>query len=74
MVQVYGKPQCIQCEYTKKRMDANDGPYEYHDVTADDQARMIVEQSGQMQLPFVIADDESWHGFKDDKIKKLAIH
>lgn len=72
MVQVYGKPQCVQCEYTQKRLEKDHIPYEYHDITAEPEAKKIVEQSGKMQLPLVIADGESWHGLKVDRIAALS--
>lgn len=76
MVQVYGKPGCVQCEYTKKKLDENGIPFEYHDVTKDDTAREVVEGSGYTQLPFVVADvndqDKMWHGFSLDRIRALS--
>jgi glutaredoxin-like protein NrdH len=76
VVQVYGKEECVQCEYTKKKLDENGIPYEYHDITKDEIARQVVEGSGYSQLPFVVADindqDKMWHGFSPDKIKALA--
>lgn len=72
MVQVYGKPQCVQCEYTKKRLDAADIPYEYHDITAEPEAMKVVEQTGKLQLPLVIAGDQTWHGLSPDRIAALS--
>lgn len=76
MVRVYGKPQCVQCEYTKKKLEANEIPYVYHDITADDEARQLVEETGRTQLPMVIAETESktqmWYGFSPDKIRALS--
>lgn len=72
MVQVYGKPECVQCEHTCKQLDKKDIPYEYHDVTNEPEAMTVVEQTGKLQLPLVIAGDQSWHGFKIDQIRALA--
>lgn len=72
MVQVYGKPACGGCVATKKALEKVEVPYEYHDITADEQARQIVEQSGQLQLPLVIVGDDSWHGFRPDRVKALV--
>lgn len=75
MVRVYGKSECVQCEYTKKKLEENNIPYVYHDVTADEQAMQVVEGSGYTQLPFVVANvndqDKMWHGFSPDKISAL---
>lgn len=72
MVRVYGKPQCVQCEYTKKRLDAADIPYEYHDITEEPEAKKVVEQTGRLTLPLVVAGDQSWHGLSPDRIQALA--
>ena len=73
MVHVYGKPDCVQCKYTNKKLEAEGLQYEYHDITADEQARQIVEESGKAQLPYVVAGDQSWHGLSPDKIKSLKL-
>jgi glutaredoxin-like protein NrdH len=71
MVRVYGKPQCVQCEYTKKKLDEKKIPYVYHDITAEPEARKLVEQTGMLQLPLVVAGEQSWHGLSPDKINAL---
>lgn len=75
-VDVYGKPGCVQCKYTKERLEAEGHEVHYHDITKDPVARQVVEGSGYSQLPFVVADvndqDKMWHGLKVDKIKALA--
>jgi glutaredoxin-like protein NrdH len=73
VVQVYGKEECVQCKYTVKKLDENGIPYQYHDITKDDKARKIVEQSGRTQLPYVVpSETDSWHGFRPDHIKALT--
>lgn len=71
MVQVYGKPDCVQCKYTTKKLEEAEVPYEYRDITVDAAARKVVEQSGKLQLPYVVAGEQSWHGLSPDKIKSL---
>ena len=75
MVRVYGKPACVQCDYTKKKLDENGIPYTYHDVTVDEQARKFVQETGKTQLPVVVArldtKSQMWHGFSPDKITAL---
>ena len=71
-VEVYGKPGCVQCEYTDKLLKKEGHEVHYHDITADDQARQIVEQSGKTQLPLVVAGDQAWHGMSPDRIRALA--
>jgi len=71
-VEVYGKPECVQCEYTCKKLAENGIDYNYHDATVEPEARQVVEASGRMQMPFVVAGDKSWHGFSPDKIRAIA--
>lgn len=75
-VDVYGKPKCVQCEYTNKLLRKEGHEVQYHDITKDEVARQIVEGSGYTQLPYVVAhlndQDEIWHGLRPDRIKGLA--
>jgi glutaredoxin-like protein NrdH len=75
MVRVYGKEECIQCSWTKKRLEKHNIPYVYHDIEADEQARKVVEEVGRLQLPLVVArldtKTQSWNGFSPDKIDAL---
>ena len=71
-VDVYGKPGCVQCKYTNKKLEEDGHEVRYHDITEDQEARQVVEQSGQLALPLVVAGDKSWHGFSPDRIKALA--
>lgn len=71
-VEVYGKPGCVQCKYTNKLLTKDGHNVKYHDITQDPKARQVVEDTGKMQLPLVVAGDKSWHGMNPDKIKALA--
>ena len=71
-VEVYGKPGCVQCKYTNKMLEKEGHEVRYHDITADEQARQIVEQSGKTALPLVVAGDQTWNGMSPDRIKALA--
>lgn len=71
-VTVFGKPGCVQCEYTEKRLTAEGVPFKTVDVMADDDGYSRVQASGKTQLPMVIAGEDVWHGFRPDKIKALV--
>lgn len=70
-VTVYTKPSCPQCTMTKKTMDSLGINYETVDVTEDQAAYDKVVALGFMSAPVVIAGDESWAGFRPDRIKAL---
>lgn len=71
-VQVYSKPGCVQCEYTEKKLDELHIPHSTIDVTHDPAAYSAVMASGHLQMPMVVAGDQTWHGFHIDKIKAIA--
>jgi glutaredoxin len=70
-VNVYGRADCVQCEWTQKLLRNIELPFRYFDIDADEAAMKIVEESGKMQLPYVVAGDQSWHGLSPDRIKAL---
>lgn len=71
---VYGRPGCIQCEYTRKWFDKLGVEHTYINVSSDHEAASYVRDSAQSPtLPFVeVGDDISWSGFKLDLIRELA--
>lgn len=79
-ITIYTKPGCVQCKYTMKHLDEakpNPVPYKAIDVTTDPAAAKVVENSGKTILPYVTVEKngkliDSWHGFKDDKVKGLT--
>jgi glutaredoxin-like protein NrdH len=70
-IAVYSRPECVQCDYTKKLLDGIPLSYTEFDIDADPAARKMVEDSGKTQLPMVVAGDQVWHGFKPAKIRAL---
>lgn len=71
-ITVYGKPDCVQCEYTTKELKRKHLPYTYFDVTEDEVARKVVLDSGKTQLPMVVVEGrEPWFGFRPQMIRDL---
>lgn len=73
MVHVYGKPGCVQCKFTMKKLDDLGVPYQDHDVTVEPEAEAIVRATGRLELPLVVAGEQSWHGYRPDHLKSLAL-
>ena len=69
---VYTKPQCPQCEQTKKWLEGKGIPFETRDVTADMGAREEALALGYTAAPVVVAGTEHWSGFRLDRLKALA--
>ncbi len=69
---VYTKPACVQCRATMRALDKAEIPYEVVDITVDNGAREYVMALGYLQAPVVENGDETWSGFRPDRIKRLA--
>jgi glutaredoxin-like protein NrdH len=72
MITVYSKPACVQCEQTKKLLSKNGLEFDVIDITQDPDAYDKVVSMGFMSAPVVITDNDSWAGFKPDKINGLV--
>ena len=71
-VTVYTKPQCVQCDATKRALTSNRIEYETVDVTENAAALARVKELGYAQAPVVVTSQDHWSGFRPDKIKALA--
>jgi glutaredoxin-like protein NrdH len=72
MTVVYTKPNCVQCDQTKKMLDKNGVEYTTVDITQDQEAYDKVVSMGFMSAPVVISGVHSWSGFKPDLINSLV--
>lgn len=71
-ITVYSKPQCVQCNATKRALDKQGLDYEIVDMSVDAAALEYVKSLGYAQAPVVMAGDQHWAGYRPDLIKKLA--
>jgi glutaredoxin-like protein NrdH len=80
-ITVYTKPECNNCDQTKRRLNKHGIEYETVDVTEDDAAREFVTDGlGYRQMPVVVVEEttengtrlEHWSGFRIDALDKLA--
>lgn len=75
-ITVYGKPSCVQCNATYKRLDKHGLPYRVVDVSVDEQAREYVMALGYLGAPVVLVNRDGeldhWSGFVDRRIDALA--
>lgn len=70
-VTVYSKPECVQCDMTKRLMDKEGIEYESVDVLEDVEAMERIRSLGFSSVPVVICGDQSWAGFRAERIKGL---
>lgn len=73
-VTVYTKPNCVQCNATKRSLDKIGIEYDTVDITEDDAALQRLIDLGFQAAPVVVVDggSESWAGYQPDKISALA--
>ena len=73
MITVYTKPNCVQCDMTKKFLDNEGLKYSLEDITApENKAQLeyfLVE--GYMAAPIVVTDKKTWSGYQIDNLKEL---
>ncbi|MGY4101960.1 glutaredoxin domain-containing protein [Nocardia sp. R16R-3T] len=70
-ITVYIKPQCPQCDATKRTLDNLGFAYQVVDVTQDPAARQRLVDMGFQGAPVVEAGDIRFSGFRPDKLKML---
>ncbi|OMH36870.1 glutaredoxin-like protein NrdH [Tersicoccus sp. Bi-70] len=71
-VTVYTKPACVQCNATYRALDKKGVVYQSVDISQDPQALEELKAMGYLQAPVVVTDDDSWSGFRPDKIATIA--
>jgi glutaredoxin-like protein NrdH len=71
-VVVYSTQKCGQCKMTYKDLERHNVNYEVIDVSGDENMMGKLREMGFKQFPVVMAGEESWNGFRPDKIKALA--
>ena len=69
MVKLFSKPSCYQCEATKKYLNNRNVLYEEIDVSGDSSE---LEKLGFRSVPVVVTSEESWFGFRPEKLQHLS--
>ncbi len=72
MVTVYTNPNCTQCEQTKKFLDKEGIEYDVISFVDDTEALKRFIDMGFKAAPIVVTDNDTWSGFKIDKLKGLV--
>lgn len=70
---VYSKPNCMQCQFTKKYLENKGIPFKEKDIDQDVEAVDEVKKMGFSSLPVVIAEGiEAFNGFRPEMLNRLA--
>ena len=77
MIKVYSKPKCVQCEMTKKFLEANNVEFEEINVEENEEALEQIKVSGLKRLPVVIVTKNNsiecaFSGFQIDLLDELV--
>lgn len=72
MTTVYTKPNCIQCDMTKRLMDKIGVEYNTVDIVENPAELDKLIELGYRAAPVVVTDGDSWAGFQPEKITALA--
>jgi glutaredoxin-like protein NrdH len=72
MVTVYTLPACVQCDSTKRFLKRNLIEYTEIDISKDEEAMQKIRDLGFTQAPVVQFGEETWSGFRFDRLNKIA--
>lgn len=65
---IYTKPNCVQCNATKKYFDDKGISYTTVDISQDEVSLELILEKGFKAAPVVNAGDQWWSGFQPEKI------
>lgn len=72
---VYVKPDCVQCDATKRRLTQKGIPFQEADAT-EENTRAALVCAGYLSAPVVFVEADSgkqrWAGYKPDRIDALV--
>ncbi|MGF1764733.1 glutaredoxin-like protein NrdH [Aliivibrio kagoshimensis] len=71
---VYSKPNCVQCEATKKLLDTKGITYQVIDLHRDEMALQKVVALGYREVPVVVTSSSHWSGFRPGMINQLCLN
>jgi glutaredoxin-like protein NrdH len=72
MTIVYTKPNCVQCDATKRWLDNHGIEYSTVDIEQDQEAFDRIVALGFRAAPVVESEAGSWSGFNPDKLSLLV--
>jgi glutaredoxin-like protein NrdH len=68
---VYSNPNCVQCEQTKRFLTVKGVPFEAKMIQDSPEVFSLIEEKGYKSAPVVVVGDDSWSGFRLDKLSGL---
>jgi glutaredoxin-like protein NrdH len=71
MVIVYSNPNCTACEQTKRFLTVKGVAFEAKMIQDSPEVFSLIEEKGYSAAPVVVAGEDSWSGFRLDKLSTL---
>ena len=71
MVTVYSNPNCTACEQTKRFLTVKGIEFEAKMIQNSPEVFSLIEEKGYASAPVVVAGEDSWAGFRLDRLNSL---
>jgi glutaredoxin-like protein NrdH len=71
MVTVYSNPNCTACEQTKRFLTVKGIVFESKMISESPEVFALIEEKGYTAAPVVVVGDDSWSGFRLEKLSTL---
>jgi glutaredoxin-like protein NrdH len=71
MVTVYSNPNCTACEQTKRFLTVKGVVFESKMISESPEVFALIEEKGYTAAPVVVVGNESWSGFRLEKLSTL---
>lgn len=68
---VYSNPNCQACEQTKRFLTVKGISFEAKMIQDSPEVFSLIEEKGYASAPVVVAGEDSWSGFRLDKLSGL---
>lgn len=68
---VYSNPNCTACEQTKRFLNVKGIAFESKMIQDSPEVFSLIEEKGYTSAPVVVAGEDSWSGFRLDKLSSL---
>lgn len=71
MVIVYSNPNCTACEQTKRFLTVKGIQFESKMISESPEVFPLIEEKGYTAAPVVVVGEDSWSGFRLEKLSGL---
>ena len=73
MITIYSKPNCMQCEFSKKYLNDKGIEFKEINVFQDNEALTMLRDAGYSQMPVVDVNGDFHTGFRPELLAKAVV-